>query len=106
MLAAELVILRKLSSESRNWLYGVLVIYIGLGIVGYLLPLADLANTTKRGLFKFFPIMLMAMAGNGLVQQLSNAISKAENTPPSNVAAAPVRAAVTKQKGKTNRNKR
>lgn len=76
---AELLVLRKLSRESRNWLYGVAVIYFGLPLMGYLLPLADLNNTTKRGFFKMMPLMLLFLANNGLLQRLSARISRWES---------------------------
>ncbi len=48
------VIKRKLSNTTRNWLYAVLVIYIGFPLMGYLLPLLDLNNSTKRVYLKYF----------------------------------------------------
>lgn len=36
-----------------------LVCIFAIAFIGYLLPLADLNNTTKRALFKFFPILLL-----------------------------------------------
>lgn len=71
LLLAELVFSRRLSRESRNWMYGIAVVYVGLPFIGYLLPLADLNSTTKRGLFKMLPLMLMVLANNSLLRQLS-----------------------------------
>jgi hypothetical protein len=86
LVSAELIFKKWFTADAGNWLYAVLVIYIGLAILGYLLPLMDLDNTTKRGLFKIFPLMLLYMANNGLLvnfstritvwQQQSKAISK------------------------------
>ncbi len=72
---AEMIIIRKLSRESLVWLYAVAIVYFGLPLIGYLLPLADLMNTTKRGLFKLFPFMLLVLANNGLLKRLSDAIT-------------------------------
>lgn len=68
---AELVVKRSFSREGRNWLYAVLVIYIGLPLLGFVLPLMDLDNTTKRGLFKILPLMLFYMGNNQLLTGLS-----------------------------------
>jgi len=65
----ELVLLRRFNKEARNWLYAIGVIFISLGFLGYLLPLFDLVDTTKRGLFKILPAMLLYLAGNeGLIR--------------------------------------
>ncbi len=58
--------------EARFALYGILVIYVGLPFLGYLLPLFDIMNTTKRGLFKLLPIMLLYMANSGFLRMISN----------------------------------
>ncbi len=75
---AELVIRRKFNRDARNWLYATAVVYIGLAILGYLLPLMDLNNTTKRGMFKVLPLMLLYMASNDLLIRASNWIRKWE----------------------------
>ena len=71
---AELVVVRKLSKETLFWYYAVAIVYFGLPLMGYLLPLMDLLNTTKRGLFKMMPFMLLILANNGLLQRLSASI--------------------------------
>ncbi len=89
---ADLVWPRKYNKEALYALYGVAVIYFGFGFIGYLLPLADLQNTTKRGFFKIIPIMLLYMANSGLIQRLSNAIKwweDPESAPKKKVVAAP-----------------
>jgi hypothetical protein len=68
----------KISGTARNWLYAVLVIYFGFPLLGYLLPLLDLDNSTKRGLFKIFPLMLLYMANNSLLVAWSQKITKWE----------------------------
>jgi len=64
---------------SRNWLAAVAVVYVGLPLLGYLLPLLDLDHSTKRGLFKIFPLMLFYMGSSRLVRQLSESIKRWEN---------------------------
>ena len=78
LLLLELVIKRKFTPVTRNWLYAVLVIYIGFPLLGYLLPLLDLNNSTKRGLFKIFPLMLLYLANNSLLVSWSQKILKWE----------------------------
>ena len=94
----ELVAIRKLSRESVNWLYACAVVYFGLPLLGYLLPLMDLMNTTKRALFKLMPLIVMVMANNGLLQRLSRAMFNWENAVPKEVkAVTPQRKAPVKQ---------
>ena len=69
-------------------LYGIGAVYIGLGLVGYLLPLADLMNTTKRGMFKLLPLMLWYMGNSGPMLCLSAWITKI--TSPKVIVSAPV----------------
>lgn len=76
LFAAEAIFQRKFSRESQNWLFAILIVYIGLAFLGYLLPLMDLINTTKRGLFKIFPLMLLYLANNGLLLSLSQWLKK------------------------------
>jgi hypothetical protein len=77
---AELIFLRRFSKEARNWLYAIIVVYLGLGILGWLLPLMSLLEGTKRGLFKLFPLLLLYLASNGWVIRLSSLIGRWENT--------------------------
>ena len=63
------------NKEARYALFGIVVIYFGLPFLGYLFPLYDIMNTTKRGLFKIIPIMILYMANSGLLQALSKKIS-------------------------------
>jgi hypothetical protein len=68
---ADLIFSRKVNREGRNYFYAIAVVYFGLPLLGYLIPLVDLLNTTKRGLFKMFPFMLMVLVNNTLLQRLS-----------------------------------
>jgi hypothetical protein len=86
---ADLIFVRKVNQESRNYLFGIAVVYFGLPLLGYLIPLVDLLNTTKRGLFKMFPFMLMVLANNGLLQRLSLALRNWENKEPEKVVVRP-----------------
>ena len=78
LLAAELIATRRIAGKARNWLYAILVVYLGLPLLGWLIPLIDLDNTTKRGLLKLFPLMLLYMANNGWLIRLSEKITKWE----------------------------
>jgi len=77
LLLAEAVVYKlSFSLRARVWLYAVLVVYIGLPFLGYLLPLVDLQHSTKRGLLKLFPLMLLYLAHNQLLAKLSVRLSK------------------------------
>jgi hypothetical protein len=78
LMVVDLVWPRRFNRESLIALYGVAVVYFGLALIGYLLPLADLQNTTKRGLFKLLPLMLYYMCNSGLLLRLSEFITKWE----------------------------
>ncbi len=78
----DLIWLRRFNLESRIALYAIMVVYFGLGIIGYLLPLADLQNTTKRGLFKALPLMLLYMANSGVLLRFSAFIKDWEYAKP------------------------
>lgn len=69
---------KKFNLEALVMLYGIAVVYIGLPLLGYLIPLVDLMNTTKRGLYKLFPLMLIYMRNSGLLTMISSAISNWE----------------------------
>jgi hypothetical protein len=72
---AELIVKRKFNLAARNWLYGALVIYSGLILLGFVFPLVDVNNGTKRGLFRIFPLLIFYLANNGLLQFVSEKIS-------------------------------
>ena len=78
LLLADLLFVRKFNLESRYALFGITVIYFGLPLLGYLLPLFDIINTTKRGLFKAIPMMLLYMCNSGIVLRLSEKIKNWE----------------------------
>ena len=100
---------RGFNMEARYALFGIAVVYLGLPFMGYLFPLFDLMNTTKRGMFKLLPIMLLYMSNSGLIQKLSDQLKKWEA--PKNVMQpkprpAPKTAPVQKQNIKTNPKKK
>jgi hypothetical protein len=68
----------RFSATARVWLYALLVVYLGLPFLGYLLPLLNLQDSTKRGLLKMFPLMLLYMAHNRLLAKLSVYLAKWE----------------------------
>jgi hypothetical protein len=78
----ELILLRRFNKEARNWLYAIGVVFVGLGLLGYLLPLFDLVDTTKRGLFKILPLMLLYLANNEGLIRLSAWIGGWERSSP------------------------
>jgi hypothetical protein len=82
ILALDILFIRRFNHEARIMLYGVAVVYIGLGVIGYLLPLADLANTTKRGIFKMLPITLLYLANSPVLLRLSGYIRNWETRQP------------------------
>lgn len=63
---------------SLNWLFAVFVVYAGIPFIGYLFPLYDLDNSTKRGLLKIFPLMLLYMGNSGFLVSISDDIKKWE----------------------------
>jgi len=69
-----------LSKTALNWLFAVFAVYIGLPFIAYLFPLYDLDNSTKRGLFKIFPLMLLFMANSPFLISVSDGIKKWEQT--------------------------
>ena len=66
------------NKDSLNWLFAVFVVYVGIPFLGYLFPLYDLDNSTKRGLFKIFPLMLLFMANSRILVSISERIKKWE----------------------------
>jgi hypothetical protein len=78
VLVADLLFVRKFNKEARMALYGIAVIYFGLTLLGYLLPLFDLLNTTKRGLFKLIPLILLYYANSGILMKLSDYLKRKE----------------------------
>lgn len=66
------------SRLSKNWGYAILVVYFGLPLLGFLLPLMDLFNSTKRSLFKLFPLLILYMGHSQWVQDLSLRLSRWE----------------------------
>lgn len=78
LLVLELILRRKLNRAASIWLYGILIIFIGLSLIGFLFPIMDVINSTKRGLFKLYPLILFYIANNYFVQKLSDKILKWE----------------------------
>jgi len=76
LVVADLLCYRRFFREGRNWLYAVGVIFVCLGLLGFLLPLFDLWNTTKRGLMKIIPLMLFYMANSEILARLSGWITR------------------------------
>lgn len=82
LLAIEIVFNKGVfTAKAKNWLIVSLIIYLGYPILGYLLPLLDIDNSTKRGLFKLFPLLLLYMANSNVLLYLSGKITSWENRP-------------------------
>jgi hypothetical protein len=78
VLFLDVVIYRKWSTAGRNFLYAVLLVYAGIGLTGHLLPLMDIYNSSKRALFKIFPLMLLYMGRSPLMISLSRKMAQWE----------------------------
>lgn len=76
---ADIIYSKGINKNARDWLYAVFVIYAGLALLGFILPLLDIDNSTKRGLFKIFPLMLLYMGSSGLLTSISEKIKKWED---------------------------
>ena len=96
LFVAEAVFVRRFSREALNWLYGIAILYLGLGLLGWILPVVDLNDTTKRGMFKMLPLCIFYLANNTLLIRLSQAISRWELEPASPKAAAKTAPATSK----------
>ncbi len=83
ILLTDIIVVRRFNTMAAIALYGIVVVFIGLSFIGYLLPLADLINTTKRGLFKALPLMLLYMANSGILLRLSDKVRMWETPNPS-----------------------
>ncbi|HTR31120.1 MAG TPA: glycosyltransferase family 39 protein [Puia sp.] len=71
----------RFNRDARNWLYAILMLYLGLGALGFVLPLMDLNDTTKREMFKMLPVLLLYLANNAALLRLSRWISRWEGAP-------------------------
>jgi len=80
-LVAEIFVRGRFNRDARNWLYAMLALYLGLGALGFVLPLIDLNDTTKRELFKMLPLILLYLANNAALIRLSQWISRWEGSP-------------------------
>ncbi|MBS1772215.1 MAG: hypothetical protein JST82_05100 [Bacteroidetes bacterium] len=82
LLIVDFAISRKITPNNKVTLYAIVVVYIGLPLLGYLIPWFDLDNTTKRGLFKILPLMALYLADSQLIQKFSTRISDWETRKP------------------------
>ncbi|MBN9484808.1 MAG: hypothetical protein J0H46_15760 [Bacteroidetes bacterium] len=74
ILLTDVIVYRKFNTEARILLYSILVLYIGIPLLGFLIPWYDLDNTSKRALFKMFPLMLLYFRNSMILQALSRSI--------------------------------
>ena len=80
LLLNEFILIDRQREEARFWLLAAALMYIGYPILGHLLPLLDIDHSTKRGLFKLFPLILLYFAHNGLLLLLTQKISAWEKS--------------------------
>jgi hypothetical protein len=78
ILITDLIFFRNFNMQARIMLYVILVVYLGLPLLGYLIPWFDLDNTTKRGFYKIFPPMVMYMRNSAFINRLSQQITAFE----------------------------
>jgi hypothetical protein len=78
VLLIDLVLFRKLNLMARNFLFGVFVIYLGLTLLGHVIPGMDIDHSTKRGFMKMFPLMLLYMGNSTSLLWLSEKIKNWE----------------------------
>jgi hypothetical protein len=78
ILLLDLVLVDRWNKSSRNWIFAIIVVYLGLPVLGYLLPLMNLDHSTKRGMFKLFPLMLLYLGNSGCLAMLSENIRRWE----------------------------
>jgi hypothetical protein len=81
LFVAEPFVSGRFNRDARNWLYAILMLYLGIGALGFVLPLIDLNDTTKRELFKMLPLLLLYLANNAALIRLSQWISRWEGAP-------------------------
>lgn len=71
------------------WLGASLVIYIGLPLMGFLMPLMDMDHSTKRALFKLMPLLFIFISHFKWIQWLSDKLYSWEYYLPNNNANQP-----------------
>ncbi len=81
LLIVEFFVPDRYNPDARNWLYAIGILYLGLGALGFALPLIDLNDTTKREFFKMLPLLLLYLANNAALIRLSQRISRWEGKP-------------------------
>lgn len=79
LLIAELIAKRRFTRIAGNYLFAILVVYIAFPTLSHILPGLTIENSVKRAFFKMFPLMLLYMANNSLLIDLSNRIIQWEN---------------------------
>jgi hypothetical protein len=78
ILLLDIVLTDKWLTSAKSILFILFAVYAGLPLLGYLLPLYDLDHTTKRGLFKIFPLMLLYMGHSGVMISLTGLVRRWE----------------------------
>ncbi|WP_124634296.1 hypothetical protein [Taibaiella sp. KBW10] len=58
-----------------RWVLASFMLLVGIAFLGYILPLMDLDHTTKRALFKFFPLLLLYFGHSILLRKVTQKLS-------------------------------
>ena len=82
LFVAEGLLVRRFNRDALNWLYAMAVVYLGLGFIGWLFPVMDLTDSTKRGLFNLLPLALFYLANNQRLLRFSAYIARWEQIAP------------------------
>jgi len=78
VIVCDLVLFRKYNKEALWALYSIAVIYFGMALLGAIIPLVDLLNTTKRGMFKALPLIIIYYANSPMFQRIAAALTNFE----------------------------
>jgi len=75
----DLVWLRKFEREAIMVLYGIIAIFFRYAVLGYLFPnVVDIANTTKRALFKAIALMVLYFCSRGAMMRFLGFLTQVE----------------------------
>lgn len=81
LFSCDLFFIRRWTPKQSQYLFAILVIYLGYPILGYLLPLLDLYHSTKRGLFKIFPLMIFYATCSPFLTSVSKRLTAWQKKP-------------------------
>jgi hypothetical protein len=80
ILVIDIVLFRKsFNLEAAIALYGIALVYVGIPLLGYLIPWFDVTNTSKRSMYKLLPLILLYLRNSGLVTKISGLLTSFES---------------------------